>query len=63
MRITDITVFGYKAKYNYGVYTMSGGRYNDGERSIVVRIRTDSNIEGWSENAPPGSDYLPSSFT
>jgi L-alanine-DL-glutamate epimerase-like enolase superfamily enzyme len=63
MRITDLTVFSYKAKYNYGVYTMSGGRISDGEPSLVIRIRTDSDIEGWSENAPLGSDYLPSSFT
>ncbi|OQE31669.1 hypothetical protein PENSTE_c001G05688 [Penicillium steckii] len=48
MQITDITVFSYKARYNDGVYTI---------------IRTDSTIEGWSETAPLGSDYLPSSFT
>lgn len=42
---------------------MSGGRCSDGDPSIVVRIRTDSNIEGWSVNAPLGSDYLPSSLT
>ena len=63
MRITDITVFSYKTSYNYGVYTTSGGRTSTGEPSLVLRIRTDSGIEGWSESAPLGSDYLPSSFT
>ncbi|CAI7652906.1 unnamed protein product [Penicillium manginii] len=63
MQITEVTVFTYKANYNYGTYTMSGGRVNDGEPSLVIRIRTDSGIEGWAENAPLGSDYLPSSFT
>lgn len=63
MRITELTVFTYKANYNYGIYTMSGGRKNDGEPSLVIRLRTDTGIEGWAENAPLGSDYLPSSFT
>ncbi|KAJ5082214.1 hypothetical protein N7532_011257 [Penicillium argentinense] len=63
MRITDITAFSYKANYKYGVHTMSGGRTSTGEPSIVIRVRTDSGIEGWAENAPLGSDYLPSSFT
>lgn len=63
MRITESTVFTYKAHYNYGTYSMSGGRVNDGEPSLVIRIRTDAGVEGWAENAPLGSDYLPSSFT
>ncbi|KAL1863829.1 hypothetical protein Plec18167_007982 [Paecilomyces lecythidis] len=42
---------------------MSGGRTSTGEPSLVIRIRTDCGIEGWAENAPLGSDYLPSSFT
>ena len=63
MQMTDITVSSYKASYNHGVYTMSGGRTSTGEPSLVLRIRTDSGIEGWSENVPLGSDYLPSSLT
>ena len=42
---------------------MSNNRTSTGQRSIVIRIRTDSDIEGWAENAPLGSDYLPSSYT
>ena len=42
---------------------MSHGRTATGQKSIVVRILTDDGIEGWSESAPLGSDYLPSSFT
>ncbi|KAF2148047.1 enolase C-terminal domain-like protein [Myriangium duriaei CBS 260.36] len=46
MRIIDITIFSYKAKYIHGTYTMSGGRSAD----------------GWAETSPLGSDYLPSFF-
>lgn len=63
MRITDVTVYSYTANYNGGTYSMSGGRTSTGQPSIVIRIRTDSDIEGWAENAPLGSDYLPSFFT
>jgi L-alanine-DL-glutamate epimerase-like enolase superfamily enzyme len=63
MHITEIGVFSYKANYSHGVYTMSGGRTSTGEPSLVVLIRTDNGIEGWADNAPLGSDYLPNSFT
>lgn len=63
MRITDITVYSYMVNYNGGKFAMSHGRVSTGQPSIVIRIRTDSGIEGWAENAPLGSDYLPSSFT
>lgn len=63
MQITDLTVFSYQAHYNHGTYSMSNGRTSAGHPSIVIRIRTDSGIEGWAENAPLGSDYLPSTFT
>ncbi|KAF4989518.1 hypothetical protein FDECE_14684 [Fusarium decemcellulare] len=63
MRITDITAYSYDANFQFGAYTMSGGRIANGHPSIVVRIRTDDGIEGWSESAPLGSDYLPSTFT
>lgn len=63
MRINGITIFSYTADYSHGVYTMSHGRVCTGQPSIVIRIRTDDNLEGWAETAPLGSDYLPSSFT
>lgn len=63
MRITDITVFSYDAKFIHGTYQMSGGRTASGYPSIVVRLRTDDGLEGWAESAPLGSDYLPSTFT
>ncbi|KAI8287602.1 hypothetical protein K4K60_012360 [Colletotrichum sp. SAR11_57] len=63
MKITDITVYSYHAKYQFGTYTMSGGRAETGYPSIVVRMRVDTGVEGWSESAPLGSDYLPSTFT
>ena len=62
MKITEITVFNYKAKYRFGTYSMSGGRLATEQTSIVVRLRSDTGQEGWAETAPLGSDYLPSSF-
>ncbi|TVY61178.1 Cis-3-hydroxy-L-proline dehydratase [Fusarium oxysporum f. sp. cubense] len=54
MQINNITVFGYKASFNNGTYTMSGGRSTSGQPSIVIRIRTTGTppIEGWAETAP-----------
>ncbi|KAI7553895.1 hypothetical protein KC331_g924 [Hortaea werneckii] len=63
MQIAEITVFTYDVDFQFGTYTMSGGRKAKGYPSIVVRMRTDTGIEGWSESAPLGSDYLPSTFT
>ncbi|KAJ4205064.1 hypothetical protein NW767_003859 [Fusarium falciforme] len=63
MRINDITLYTYDANYRYGMYSMSHGRVAKGQKSIVIRIRTDDGVEGWAETAPLGSDYLPSSFT
>ncbi|KAM0435838.1 hypothetical protein ACHAPT_002729 [Fusarium lateritium] len=62
MHINEITVFTYDVNYNFGMYTMSGGRAATGQPSLVVRIRTDDGIEGWAESAPLGGDYLPSFF-
>ncbi|KAF2993418.1 hypothetical protein E8E14_001840 [Neopestalotiopsis sp. 37M] len=63
MRITEITVFSYTAHYSHGSFSMSNGRSSTGHPSLVIRIRTDSGIEGWAENAPLGSSYLPSTYT
>lgn len=62
MKITDITVFTYEAKYAHGQYVMSGNRASTGQPAIVVRISTDTGVVGWAETAPLGSTYLPSSF-
>lgn len=62
VRITSVTVYTYTVLYNGGTYSMSGGRTSQGQRSLVMRIRTNTGIEGWAENAPLGSDYLPSFY-
>lgn len=62
MHIIEITVFAYQANYSHGTYAMSGGRVSTGQPSIVVRIRTDTGLEGWGETSPLGTTYLPSSF-
>lgn len=63
MRINEITVYSYEAKYLHGEFTMSGGRTFTGHPSIVVRLGTDDGHDGWAESAPLGSTHLPSSFT
>lgn len=63
MRITEISIFSYTAHYSHGVFSMSNGRSSTGHPSLVIRIRTDEGIEGWAENAPLGSSYLPSTYT
>ncbi|KAJ4248359.1 hypothetical protein NW762_012688 [Fusarium torreyae] len=63
MQIKDITVSTYNANYRYGTYSMSHGRLAKGQKSIVVRIRSDDGFEGWAETAPLGSDYLASLYT
>lgn len=63
MKIQDITVFTYMVEYAHGTYVMSGGRKATGYKSFVIRIRTDTGVEGWAENAPLGSDHVPSSYT
>ncbi|KAJ4314007.1 hypothetical protein N0V84_009114 [Fusarium piperis] len=64
MHINKITVFTYDANYSNGTYNMSGGRNATatGQRSLVVWINIDDDIEGWVESAPLGGDYLPSFF-
>jgi len=60
MRITGIDVFGYELTYAHGRYVMSGGRAASTQTSTVVRLQTDSGLEGWAETCPLGATYLPS---
>ncbi|KAL2681133.1 hypothetical protein Neosp_008737 [[Neocosmospora] mangrovei] len=62
MHINEITVFTYDVNYNYGTFSLSDGRSAAGQRSLIVRLRTDDGLEGWAESAPLGGAYLPSFF-
>jgi len=59
MKIARIDVFGYDLTYVHGRYVMSGGRVIDRLPSTVVRITTDSGLEGFGETCSLGPTYLP----
>ena len=52
MKIDRIEVYGYELSYRYGKYVMSGNQVINSIPSTVVRILTDSGIEGWGEVCP-----------
>ena len=60
MKIDRIEVYGYDLSYRYGKYVMSGNQVINSIPSTVVRILTDSGIEGWGEVCPLGPLYLAS---
>lgn len=62
MRIRSISAYTYNAKYRYGEYSMSHGRVTVGHPALVVRVRTDTDLEGWGETSPHGGTYLPAFF-
>lgn len=62
MRIVGVDVFGYDLHYAHGEYVMSGDRAATSEIGTLVRLRTDSGLEGWGEVTPLGNRYLPTHF-
>lgn len=62
MKITSIDIFEYQVNYIHGLYTMSHGRAAAGHASAIVRVRTDTDVEGWGEVCPNGSTYSTSFF-
>ena len=58
-RIQRIDVFSYDLTYAHGDYVMSAGRTIRTLRSTVVRVTTESGVEGFGEVCPLGSNYLP----
>jgi len=59
MKIVRVDVYGYDLSYVHGRYVMSRGRVIDTLPSTVVRITTESGIEGFGEVCPLGPAYLP----
>jgi len=59
MKITAIELYGYQLSYAHGEYVMSGGRAATHQDATLVRILTDTDIEGWGETATLGGTYLP----
>jgi L-alanine-DL-glutamate epimerase-like enolase superfamily enzyme len=58
MRITGIDVFQVDLPYSGGTYRLSGGREYRSFDATLVRIRTDTGLEGWGESTPFGPNYI-----
>ena len=58
MKIAQIDVFQVDLPYSGGVYLLSGGREYRSFDATIVRISTDTGIEGWGESTPFGSTYI-----
>lgn len=52
LKITQIDVFQVDLPYSGGVYYLSGGRAITRFDATIVRVLTDSGIEGWGESTP-----------
>jgi L-alanine-DL-glutamate epimerase-like enolase superfamily enzyme len=60
LRIVRIDVFDHELTPLAGDFRLSRGRTVRAQRSLLVRIRTDTDVEGWGESCPLTSVYLPS---
>ena len=59
MKIKTIELYEYKLTYSHGTYVMSKGRAAKEQSSNLVRVITDTGIEGWGEAATLSGNYLP----
>jgi L-alanine-DL-glutamate epimerase-like enolase superfamily enzyme len=59
MRITGIDVFQVDLPYAGGTYRLSGGREYRSFDATIVRVRTDTGLEGWGESTPFGTTTSP----
>jgi L-alanine-DL-glutamate epimerase-like enolase superfamily enzyme len=59
MRIAKIDVFGLALTNAHGTFELSGGRALDAADSTLVRITSDTGLEGWGESCPLTGAYLP----
>ena len=59
MKIKTIEIYEYKLTYSHGTYVMSKGRSAKEQPSNLVRVITDTGIEGWGEAATLSGNYLP----
>lgn len=58
MKIAQIDVFQVDLPYSGGVYLLSGGREYRSFDATIVRITTDTGLEGWGESTPFGATYI-----
>ena len=59
MKITGISLFALPISFAGTAYKLSGGRSYEALDSTLVRLETDSGLEGWGEICPWGRNYLP----
>ena len=57
MKIAHLDVYQVDLPYP-GTYRLSGGRAYDSFDATIVRVTTDTGIEGWGESTPFGADYI-----
>ena len=60
VKIEKIDVFQVDLPYAGGVYRLSGGREYRSFDATIVRITTDTGLEGWGESTPFGSTWIAS---
>lgn len=60
MQITRVDMYDVELTYVHGSYVMSGGRVIDSLPSTVVRVTTDTGVQGFGEVCPLGTTYLAS---
>ncbi|RWO34876.1 MAG: mandelate racemase [Mesorhizobium sp.] len=58
LKIQKIDVFQVDLPYSGGVYLLSGGREYRSFDATIVRVTTNTGIEGWGESTPWGSTYV-----
>lgn len=58
MRIRRIDLFQADLPYSGGTYMLSGGRKFSVFDATIVRMETDTGLEGWGESTPFGSNYI-----
>ena len=58
MKINKIEVYQVDLPYINGTYKLSGGRTYDGFDATLVKITTDTGLDGWGESTPFGTNYI-----
>lgn len=58
MKIRTIELYQVDLPYSGGVYLLSGGREYRSFEASIIRIETDTGVEGWGESTPFGSTYI-----
>ncbi|KAK5735253.1 hypothetical protein LTR17_008260 [Elasticomyces elasticus] len=58
LEIARIDVYQVDLGYSGGIYHLSGGRELSSFDATIVRITTQTGIEGWGESTPFGSTYI-----